>query len=147
MHLTQSQINQVNQAFLDLHNFFAKKHTLYVFKEKTITHITEDPDYNAFFSSFDNHNIQTETETGSFHARVYYSRNDIEGIETKGNLETSASLPLGWIRIITDDDGAAVLGDTNKIKIKDQLHSVSTLPGHHGLIKNQFHDYYLSPEN
>lgn len=144
-YLTTGEEAQVNQAFNVLHNFFAKRYSFVSFEEETNIFPASTNNHNAFFPNAPTNNIETIINTGSFNARIYYSRMNYNSISAGDKFVTEASIPDGWIRIVVDGSGKNIVESAKRIRFDDELYTVESKPSRHGLLQKEFYNFYLKP--
>lgn len=147
MVLSQDQIEKVNQGMDALHGFFAKPLVVYKEAEKTV--ISEDQNHSFLFNSPQNTEVTKEIVTGVINARIYYGK-IIEDPVTVGGLnnkdiDISATLPQGWIRIVTDITGKAILEGSKKIVFENETYDLHGIASRHGLLTKNFYSFNLQP--
>lgn len=141
-YFSASQEAAINSGILQMHNFFAAKNVFHAVKKGTITSISESNNHNAFYKNSIQNSTVVETETsGLFLARAYYLDKGTEFQAIESNQGAVSSNPK--IKIITDITGNGFLKDAKDVYWDEKYYDVISAPRKHGLLENNFYNYYL----
>lgn len=139
---------QINTAFMAMHNFFASRRPLfYVYGQNQQLLITDNPNNNAFFNDAVNNATVTNIATsGLILCRVYETTNDMDTVPEN---EVYVRGPLGTLNITTDITGknlldAALLAN-QQVVFNGATYRVASDSANYGLLNRPFYDYKLSP--
>jgi len=141
-YFSASQEAAINSGILQMHNFFAAKNVFHAIKKGTITSISESNNHNAFYKNSIQNSTVVETETsGLFLARAYYLDKGTEFKAIESDQGAVSSNPK--IKIITDITGNGFLKDAKDVYWDEKYYDVISAPRKHGLLENNFYNYYL----
>ena len=147
MLLSASGQSMVNDGFRDLHYFFASKNPFYAKKISGSIVVSPNPNHNSFYQSSPQNTTVTEVETsGLFYARTSFvsESENFHNINFPNNKnEQNPKVAKNYLKIITDITGHNLLKDSKEIYWDDNWYDVSSTPTKHGLLQNNFYNYYL----
>lgn len=147
-YLNSGQKQKVNDAFGELHNFFAAKNTFYAVKEGEITIMSENNDFNAFYNFSNTNNVQKTYETGVFNARAYYlnkgtNLHTVDFNKAGNKVDLGAQVADNVVKIVTNESGKIFLEDVKRINWDGKWFDKKSVPKSHGLFQNNFYTYFL----
>lgn len=142
--ISSDVLNVANSGILKLHDTFAQ--TLYYFNESTQTVITSSPSHSATWKTApENTTTTTVISSGTFKARIYWNKNQTTSLYGDTVFHTTAMIPKGWARIITDVTGRAIVENANRIIFEDEIYEVDSDRERHGLFQKNLYEFYLKP--
>ena len=142
--ISSEVMNIANSGLLQLHDTFAQN--LYYFHERDQTVITEDPGHSSMWNSAPSNTVTEKiTVSGVFRARIYWNKNETTPIYGDTVFNTTAMLPKGWVRIITDVTGKAVVEESVRLRFEDEVYEIDSDRERHGLFNKNLYEYYLKP--
>lgn len=137
-------LNVCNSGILQLHDTFAQN--FYYFHEDTQTIVSENPTHSATWGSSPFNTTTTKTTvSGTFRARIYWNKNQAINIYGDTVFQSTANLPKGWARIITDVTGKAVVEHARRLRFEDELFELDSDRERHGLFTKNLYEFYLKP--
>lgn len=150
--LSNAVKNLYQTQFNLIHDTFARP--ILIFRQGQNVVISSNPGNNQFFSNAPfNDTVQTVAVSGSFNARILYSkREDLEmfepfGIRKLGGDQVNIQKEAGAVRIKLDPTGASYLFDAKRCTFDGDVFTIRTSKRPHGLFTPNFYDFYLQKEN
>lgn len=150
INLSNSQKEQIDEAFLKLHNLFAEKNLIKLIQVEEEVILSSDPNFNFLAPSFDKESdVEKIERSEEFYARVYYGRPSDESVSPSSNqreFPSKVNVPDGWVRIITTEDKSLAIKQAKRIIFDGGIYTLDSPKATHGLLSRQFYDFWLKPK-
>jgi hypothetical protein len=147
--LSSNMESAINTMYNTLHETFAR--TITVFKNSKRTVISTNTRYNNIYGRSDTgsrSNIQYETESQTFEARVYYVNMDEEYLSNNENqrgTQNKIILPNGSVKIVVKIDAYEFLQEARRVELDGIRFAIKSDGSPRGLTTNKFYTFLLTP--